>query len=100
MPRRATLERIASTMRWAFSPLSSRVFVASTRAKTRPLAGWTACRSAQLDRRVVAGDDHRGIEVADPLPLPQKLLALGPEILGEVHPIEVLRQGPDAVRGD
>jgi hypothetical protein len=30
MPRRATLERIASTIRWAFSPLNSRVFVAST----------------------------------------------------------------------
>src|SRR6476469_6925351 len=100
MPRRATLERIASTIRWAFSPLSSRVFVAAT---ARTLGRWLAGQPgdlAELHRRVVAGDHHGRIEGADALPLLQQLIPLGAEVLREVHPLEVLREGPNAVGGD
>src|SRR3954451_19280086 len=103
MPRRATLERIASTIRCAFSPLSSRVFVASTAGTLGPwLAGQLAGSRALAERhrRVVPGDHDGGIQVADPLPLAQQLLALRAEVLGQIHQLEVLGEGPDAVGGD
>ena len=45
-------------------------------------------------------DHDRGFELPDPAPLPQQLVALGPEVLGQVHVLEVLGQRPDAIGGD
>src|SRR4051812_49709314 len=103
MPRRATLERIASTIRCALSPLSSRVLVASTALTLRRwLAGQLAGPEglAELHRRVVARDHHGWIEVADALPLLEQFVTLRPEVLRQIHPLEVLGERADAVRGD
>src|SRR5262245_17045199 len=64
MPRRATLDRIASTILVAFSPESSRSAVpaASIRASLR-----IRLRLTEPDGWVVAGYDHGGLQIANPL---------------------------------
>src|SRR3954468_17190987 len=55
---------------------------------------------AQDDGRVVSRNHGVGIQVTDPLPLLEQLVALGAEVLGQVHLVEVLGQRADAVAGD